>query len=188
MRLLLLVFLAACAADPAADAPPPSEARPAERPAERPVAAPDTADGAWTVGVVDVPASGDAQAQLTAVRAARHEGFDRLAFEFDGDRPAARVAYVDRPVRACGSGDVVELPGEGWLEVRFSGARAHTEAGEATVDGTPRAPGLPAVAEWVRTCDFEGEVTVVAAVASPLAVRVTTLDGPARVVVDVRHP
>ena len=189
--LPLLVLLAACADAPST--PPVSAAEPASPPAEASAPVADTAASApadtseWTARIIERPASGDGQALLAAVRTARHEGYDRLAFEFEGARPAVHVEYVDRPVRACGSGEVVPLPGDAWLEVRFSGARAHTEAGEPTVDVGRRELGLPNALELVRTCDFEGEVTWVAGVVSPEPVRVTTLDGPPRVAVDVRH-
>lgn len=127
------------------------------------------------------------QAELVAVRTARHDGFDRTVFEFSGGVPATHIEYVDRPVRACGSGRVVELPGDGWLQVRFFGARAHTEAGEATVADRDRRLSLPALLALALTCDFEGEVTWVAGVAAPNPYRAFTLDAPARLVVDVRR-
>ena len=188
---LLLALLAACAPEPDGARAPAS--LPAPDPAVAPSAPPADAASApsdsteWTVGVVDLPPSGDAQAVLADLRAARHAGYDRVTFEFEAARPAVHVEYVDRPVRACGSGEPVDLPGEGWLLVRFTGARAHTEAGEPTVDPGRRELGLPAALTLARTCDFEGEVSWVVAVAAPNAVRVTALAGPPRVAVDVRH-
>ena len=188
---LFLALLAACAPEPDGARAPAS--LPAPDPAVAPSAPPTDAASAsadsteWTVGVVDLPASGDAQAVLRGVRAARHVGYDRVTFEFESARPAVHVEYVERPVRACGSGEAVDLPGEGWLLVRFTGARAHTEAGEPIVDPGRRDLGLPTVLTLVRTCDFEGEVAWVASVSAPTAVRATALDGPPRVAVDVRH-
>lgn len=124
---------------------------------------------------------------LTDVRSARHDGFDRTVFEFADAVPNVHLEYVDRPVRACGSGEVVELPGDGWLQVRFSGARAHTEAGEASVADRDREPGLPVLLALALTCDFEGEVTWVAGVEAPNPYRAFALEAPARLVVDVRH-
>ena len=194
-RLLLLSFVLAACADEPAEAPAVPEAAPSvPTPAADGTDAPTPSANApgdsleWTSGVVDlVGASGEEQAVLADVRAAAHEGYDRVVFEFEATRPAVHVEYVDRPVRACGSGEAVELPGDGWLLVRFSGARAHTEAGEATVDPATRDLGLPTALRLVRTCDFEGEVSWVVAVSSPEPVRVTALDGPPRVAVDLRH-
>jgi hypothetical protein len=193
-RLLFLsLLLAACAGEPAegpatpeADAAvPTSAADGAEGPEEPTPAPPDSSE--WTVGIVDLDASGEGQAVLADVRAATHDGYDRVAFEFESVRPAVHVEYVDEPIRQCGSGRTVELPGDGWLAVRFSGARAHTEAGEVTVDPARRDLGLPTALALVPTCDFEGEVVWVVAAASPEPVRVTTLEGPPRVAVDLRH-
>jgi len=187
--LLVLLALAACAPDPAPTPAASASAASAETPST-PVSDADTLTvegGVWTADVVERDGDTDAQVMLSDVRAARHGGFDRLVFEFEGGRPPVHVEYIDRPVRACGSGEVVELPGDAWLQVRFSKARAHTEAGEATVDARQRELGFSNALEWVSTCDFEGEVAYVVAVASPEPVRVTTLEGPPRVAVDVRH-
>lgn len=212
----LLLALAACGGDPGSDAPSPREGPPsAERPADggEETGSPDTAPSTpsdtapsspsdtvrsvppefsgereWTAGIVRIPpVEGRGVALLRSVRAARHEGSDRVVWEFSGGRPGVHVEYVDEPVRACGSGFPVELPGDGWLEVRFEPAAAHNDDGERTFDESRLAPRLPIVLEVVSTCDFEAVVTWVAGVASPEPYRVTLLDDPARVVVDVRH-
>lgn len=216
LALALVLALTACGGDPGSDAPSPREGPPpAEGPAdggEEP-GRPDTVSPApsdtaastpsdtarsvppefagvreWTAGIVRIPpVEGRGVAILRSVRAARHEGSDRVVWEFTGGRPGVHVEYVDRPVRACGSGFPVELPGDGWLEVRFEPAAAHDVDGERTFDEDRLAPRLPVVLEVVSTCDFEAVVTWVAGVASPEPYRVTLLDDPARVVVDVRH-
>jgi hypothetical protein len=125
---------------------------------------------------------------LQAVRVARNDGFDRVVFEYAGDvLPGYRVEYVDRPVRACGSGDEVPLAGQGWLSVSMQPAQAHTEAGQPTIPERELRPELPVVLELERTCDFEGEVTWVLGNQSPKRFRVLELKGPARLVVDVQH-
>src|SRR5688572_2350499 len=74
-------------------------------------------------------------AVLKAVRTARHEGFDRVVFEFEtAELPGYRIEYIDKPVKQCGSGNVVNLKGDAWLEVRFYPANAHTEEGKPTVE------------------------------------------------------
>ena len=142
----------------------------------------------WTAGVVQIrPERGRAGALLRAVRVASHERHDRVVWEFAHARPGVHVEYVDEPVRRCGSGRAVRLPGDGWLEVRFEPAAAHVD-GEVTFEPERLVSDLPVVLEVVSTCDFEGVVTWVAAVASPEPYRVVLLDDPARVAVDVRHP
>jgi hypothetical protein len=126
-------------------------------------------------------------ATLSEVRAGRNAGFDRLVWTFREGRPGWRVEYVDRPVRECGSGRAVPLPGDAWLEVRFEPARAHDDDGRPTAGAPGATPGLARVLTAVRTCDFEAVVVHVLAVDSPEPFRVLELDDPPRVVVDVRH-
>jgi hypothetical protein len=141
-----------------------------------------------TAGIVERPGRATEAALLVDVRAAEHEGFDRTVFEFAGDAlPAYHVEYVDKPVRQCGSGAVVPIAGDGWLHVRFSGANAHTEAGEATVGFRERATNLTNLLEIESICDFEAEVGWVLGVRSPNHYRVIELSSPTRLVVDVRH-
>jgi hypothetical protein len=153
-------------------------------PAPAPETAPDTA---WTAGVVDLAPAATGVATLRSVRAARHGGFDRVVWELTGPAPGVHVEYVDRPVRQCGSGEPVPLPGDAWLEVRLEPAVAHTEEGRATMEERRSEPGLPLVLELVQTCDFEAVVTWVVAVRAPERFRVTALEDPTRVVVDLRH-
>lgn len=140
-----------------------------------------------TAGVVEKQRPEARIAILRDVRAASQDGFDRVVFELDGAVPGYRVEYVDRPVLQCGSGEPVEVAGDGWLQVRLTPAQAHTEAGEPTVRERERHLSLPIVKELQSTCDFEADVTWVLGVASPNRYRVQELSDPARLIVDVRH-
>ena len=127
-------------------------------------------------------------ALLKDVRSARHANYDRVVFEFEGAQlPSFKIEYIDKPVRACGSGDVVPFAGDAWLSVRFSGANAHTEAGEVTIKDRVRSPNLPIVKDLKLICDFEAEVEWVMGVSSPNKCRVLELKTPTRLVVDIRH-
>jgi hypothetical protein len=139
-----------------------------------------------TAGIVDVVRHGSPSV-LAAVRAARHEGYDRVVFEFTGGVPGYHVEYVDRPVRDCGAGDPKPIAGDAWLEVRFFPAFAHTEQGQPTVPFNEFQSNLPNVLEVERTCDFEAVVTWVLGTRSPKRYRVLELSDPSRVVIDVRH-
>lgn len=174
-----------------APAPAPPAALPLElsdtppAPARRPAAG--AAAREWAAGTVTARKS-VRMTTLTEVRAARNQGFDRVVFQFAGDTvPGYHLEYVDRPVRACGSGDAVAVAGDAWLEVRLEPAQAHDEAGRATVASRVRYPRLPSVAELRSTCDFEGQVVWVLGVRSPSRFRVLELRSPARIVVDVAH-
>ena len=144
--------------------------------------------GAWTAGVRRVERETSQMPTLRDVRVGRNAGFDRVVLEFaGGEIPGYEVEYVDRPVRACGSGDVVDVAGEGWLRVRLRPAQAHDDAGQATVAQRERALNMAVIRELEFTCDFEGEVEIVLGVASPNEFRVSEIANPARLVIDVRQ-
>ena len=169
-------------ADPAVDDEPPTP-RP---PKEADPTSTDTFEG--TAGATDKPRAGAKVAVLRDVRAARHEHYDRVVFEFEGDAvPGYHVDYIDKPVRQCGSGEATEIAGDGWLAVRMTPAAAHTDEGKATIPFRERKLALGVALELERTCDFEAEVTWVLGVSSPNRYRVLELTKPARLVVDVKH-
>jgi len=113
----------------------------------------------WTAGILDGPRPDAPATTLVAVHSATHDGFDRTVFEFSERIPGYHTEYIDRPVRQCGSGQVTEIAGDGWLEVRMYPVHAHTEAGRPAVAERERMPGLPVLAELELTCDFEAVVT-----------------------------
>lgn len=133
--------------------------------------------------------AGDAPvATLVEVETGRHESFDRVVLEFDGATlPGYTVEYADGPVHQCGSGRPVSVEGDAVLRVRLEPARAHDEAGEATVADRTRAPGLPVLREATLICDFEAHVEWVLGLAGRRPYRVLELSGPTRLVVDVAH-
>ncbi len=127
-------------------------------------------------------------ASLSAVRTARHDGYDRAVFEFAGaEMPTYHIEYISKPASACGSGFDVPTAGNAVLEVRFTNAVAHTDEGEPTIADRERKPGLPVIRELKSTCDFEGEVTWVLGTASKKEYRVMELKSPTRLVVDIKH-
>lgn len=141
----------------------------------------------WRSDVVDVKSHARGIATVTAGRAARHEGFDRVVIELRGDgAPGYHVEHIDRPVRACGSGEVVPLPGDSWLAIRLEPAKAHDEQGRVTAV-PPVARGLGVVLQIARTCDHEGQVEWVLALKAPNRYRADILEAPLRLVVDVAH-
>lgn len=176
---MFLLLLASCGLHE----PGPASSAPAERDVS---AEAQPFDG--TVGVVDVPRIEAEVATLADVRVGRHELFDRVVFELDGPVPGYHVEYVDRPVRECGSGNVREMPGDAWLEVRLEPARAHTEEGEATIGDRRRPLELPNLRQLDLTCDFEAQVVWVLGLDSPMPYRVIELSDPPRLVIDVHHP
>ncbi|HET7652146.1 MAG TPA: hypothetical protein VFK42_03855 [Acidimicrobiales bacterium] len=145
---------------------------------------------------VSVPVPADAAggaALLSAVRASRHEGYDRVVFEFTtaSSLPGYSVSYVDEPVTEDGSGKEVDVAGDHVLLVRMehaSGVDLTKESAPQTYTGPTRfTPGTPEVTELVRTGDFEAVLSWAIGVHDKAAFRVLTLGNPARLVVDVQN-
>lgn len=189
--LLLLTALCACdreqEGERMGDTPPPDgtavQSVPADTENVSALNNPDTA--AWTAGLMAKP--GSAMATLLEVRTAMHEGFERVVFSFgDGPLPGFKVEYVDRPVRACGSGEVVDLPGDAWLSIVLEPARAHTDEGRATVAERSRTLAYENIKALRLICDFEGQVEWVIAASAPQRYRTLELKAPVRLVVDVK--
>lgn len=127
---------------------------------------------------------------MAYVRSAGHAGYDRVVFEFLGDHlPSYKIEYIDKPVRACGSGDVVPFAGDAWLSVRFDGTQAHAPGGDATIPVKDRtqSPNLTVMKDLKMICDFEGQVEWVTGNAAPNKYRVLELSKPTRLVVDIKH-
>jgi hypothetical protein len=140
---------------------------------------------------VHVPAADEQTALLTDVRAGRHEGFDRVVFEFRNVLPGYDVRYASRPVREDGSGRVVRIAGGSVVRIRMENALdADLSQASAPLTYTgPRRfkPGTPEVVELVRVGGFEGVLTWVAGLQDPVDFRVTTASAPPRLIVDFRN-
>ena len=174
---------------PAAQQPQPQVAPPVQQRAE-PAPAPGVISApASTPRAVSARATSRAtQPVLRAVRSGKQPAADRLVFEFDGaGLPAWQLEYLDGPARDCGSGDAVRVAGAAFLQVRFTGARAHNNQGKSVAGPQRRALALPVARELVRTCDFEGEVTWVLGVSRPAVLSAKALSKPSRLVIDLAH-
>ena len=127
---------------------------------------------------------------LTDVRSARQPGYDRVVFEFENGIPGYDVQYVDPPVRADGSGDEVAVAGGAVLLVRMEpalDADLTQESAPSTYTGPTRfSPDTAAVVEIVRIGGFEAVLTWAIGVDGEQPFRVTRLEDPARIVIDIR--
>ena len=148
----------------------------------------DPMAGASTKPVVK-KATNTKTALLTAVRAARHEGYDRIVFEFANELPGYAVRYVQPPIHQDGSGNVVPVKGNHFLQVRMENALdadLTKPSAPRTYTGPQRfSPGTPEIAELVRAGGFEAVLTWVAGLVDRVDFRVSTLQSPPRLVVDV---
>lgn len=141
------------------------------------------------------PVTATAPAGLTApivqaMRAAAQDGFDRLVFEFSGDKVPGYSVQYDTKAVACGSGqDLTAFIGGGTapaalLTVKIQPANAHTENGAPTIPRDLNA-GLSTIKRAFGTCDFEADVTYAVALSAQKPFKVSTLNNPPRLVIDV---
>jgi hypothetical protein len=138
---------------------------------------------------VETSPAGPGALGLVEVRTGRHEGYDRVVLEFDGEgTPGWRVAYTDDP-RFQGSGDPVDVDGETALQVHLDGLSSPVDSDVSYYDGPDRMAGSgTSIVEVVVGNLFEGRQGAFAGTTQPLPFRVFRLTGPERVVVDVAHP
>jgi len=153
----------------------------------------DPLEGASTEPV-SAPATREETALLERVALARHEGYDRVVFQFRNVVPGFRVEYVDPPLKEDGSGNTVKVEGDAFVLVRMeqaSGFDLTVAEGELVYKGPRRLEGSDAgtsvVREVVRSGDFEAVLSWVVGLSDRVDFRVTTLDEPPRLVVDFRN-
>lgn len=153
----------------------------------------DTLEGAGT-DPVTAPAEGEKTALLERVSVGRHEGYDRVVFQFKDVLPGYRVEYVKPPLRQDGSGNVIKVSGNAFVAVRMelaSGFDLTKNEGELVYTGPRRISGERAgtsvVREAVQISDFEAVLMWAVGLEERVDFRVTTLEDPARLVVDFRN-
>jgi hypothetical protein len=123
---------------------------------------------------------------VTAVRAARHEGYDRVVFELAGTgTPGWSVEYVDSP-SSQGSGAAVDVPGAAYLQVTLQGTTYPYESGAEEVPRGPVAISDTDVVQGVSyDATYEGTSVAWVGTTGRAPFRVYSLTGPSRVVVEV---
>jgi hypothetical protein len=126
---------------------------------------------------------------LRAVRVAGQPEADRVVFEFEGGLPGYRIRYVEPPITEDGSGRTVNVDGEAHLQVIMESASGSDISGEQVREvytGADRVSGDTAnVTEAVRTGDFEGVLTWVIGAKRKAEFRVSTLQDPSRLVIEI---
>ena len=110
-------------------------------------------------------------------------------FEFRNGVPGYDVRYVEPPVLADGSGEEVAVAGAAVLLVRMEpalDADLTQESAPETYTGPTRfSPDTTAVVELVRIGGFEAVLTWAIGVEGKQPFRVTQLESPARIVIDI---
>ena len=127
---------------------------------------------------------------LTDIRTAEQDGFDRITFEFVFALPGFDVRYVEPPIAYDPRGDEMEIQGEAFIVVRMEPAAGHDpDTGDPTYLGPLELKtALPSLLEAERVGDFEGVLSWALGLRAEADFRVTTLEDPPRLVVDIAHP
>lgn len=125
---------------------------------------------------------------LTNIRTGLHPGYDRIVLDMSGPAPGVSYRLVDELI-ADGSGDIVWLTGEHFIEVVANPAAAHNASGNPTYTGPQkfRTRNLSNVMAVAITGDFEAYLSVGLGTRTRTWVRTFTLTSPTRVVIDVGH-
>ncbi|MET8049596.1 hypothetical protein ABZU75_18560 [Streptosporangium sp. NPDC005286] len=187
--LLPLFLLAGCGSD-TQTAPPSSGVPATTAPADPAVAPTSTPAGPrppTSTKEIEVERTTVASPAVTGARFGRHQGFDRVVIDLNGDVPGYTVRWVPELVQD-GSGDRVDVEGGAYLQLTMSPAIAHTEAGKPTWTGGPIFQAqLGNVQSVVKTGDFEGVVSVGIVLDRRAPFRVLEQKNPNRLVIDVAH-
>lgn len=153
----------------------------------------DPLEGADTTRV-EAKSSGSETALLERLAIGRHEGYDRVVFQFRDQLPGYRVEYVQPPLKEDGSGNPVEIQGDAVVMVRMepaSGFDLTTGEGVMVYKGPRRLEGLASgtsvIRELVRTGDFEAVLSWAIGLEERVDFRVRTATSPARLIVDFRN-
>jgi hypothetical protein len=126
-------------------------------------------------------------AHLVAVRAARQDTVDRVAFEFTEQVPGYKVAYQNKPIMNT-AGTEVALPGSAVLVVRMEQASGfNQDTAKPTYTGPMQIQpaGTRAVTQVAQVEDFEAVLSWAIGVNAQLPFRVSTLTSPPRLVIDI---
>ena len=126
---------------------------------------------------------------LTEVRAAAHEGYDRVVLQFRGSEPPSHdVRYVDEAT-GDGSGLPLDVEGETFLYVGTAIVLNPFDVGdpEDSVLTGPSDIGDAAISGLFSEGPSEGHSATFIGLDSARDFRVTTLTDPARIVVDIKR-
>ena len=125
---------------------------------------------------------------LVNLRITRYGNYDGVGFEFEGaEVPSYKIEYVDGPVRSCGSDEVVPVGGEAWLSITFTGAKAHNEAGEPTIDDMTLPRDVVVLKDFKLVCDTEGRVEWIFGISGRNKYQVTERNGQTGITVEIKH-
>ncbi|HSJ45184.1 MAG TPA: peptidoglycan-binding protein [Euzebyales bacterium] len=129
-----------------------------------------------------------AEATLRKVRVGRHDGFDRIVFEFEDGRPSYTVRYTGVATTG-GAGAPIPAGGTTALQIDMGAHTVDMEAADVprTFDNAVLTPRYPTLRTVRYGGEFEGLATFAAGLRARTGFRVLELSNPARLAIDVAH-
>ncbi|MDQ2854101.1 MAG: hypothetical protein M3R32_04495 [Chloroflexota bacterium] len=128
------------------------------------------------------------RAQITDVRVGTHAGYDRVTFEFASGIPDVQIAGVLPPFYKDPSGQALAVAGTAFLKVTMHGGTKVSPSGAVTYTGSTNfSPGFGRLQQLVEGGDFEAVSTWYLGLNGGGCIRVLTLAGPSRLVIDIQH-
>jgi hypothetical protein len=116
-------------------------------------------------------------------------GWDRVVFEFDGGLPEADVEYKPAAsILSCGPGQPVPVQGQAILAVRLFPSDSHNQQGQLTIKSQDIAGPGNEVLQVKQYCDFEAVNQWAIGARAMQRFKVTTLQNPTRLVIDIKWP
>lgn len=142
---------------------------------------------ALAIAPVTVAASAASATTLTtstvvSIRTAHHVGYDRVVFQLTSLPAERSVRYVAQVI-SDPQGSTVAMSGRYFAVLRLFRATAFSTTGVSTP--ARLSPALPNLRQIVRVGDFEGVLSYALGLQQRVPLRLFTLTGPPRVVVDI---
>ena len=160
----------------------------AASPSEAASAVPSDGQGTFDCSL---PVNGDgtvARAQITDVRVGRHDGYDRVVFEFGNGIPQFMLEKATPPLFKDPSGQPLHVEGNAfWQLVMQGGTRVSPMGVETYIGPLDFNPGFPRLTELIEGGDFEAVSKWYFGLDTASCVRVMTLADPSRLVIDIQH-
>ncbi len=193
--LLLAIGLAACSASPS---PTPSVADSARGSAASASAtdsaAPDSSGEPsenLPPFVCSLPVQAAAtigRAQISDIGVGTHPGYDRIVFSFAAGLPEYTMKSASPPFTRDPSGLAMQVEGSSFLQITLHGGTVQTPGGGTSYAGaTSFTTRFPTLVDFESGGDFEAVATWYVGMTKNACVRVLTLGGPSRLVIDLQH-
>ena len=128
------------------------------------------------------------RAQITDIRVGTHDGYDRIAIEFDAGIPEYRIEAATPPFTQDPSGLPMNVAGSAFWKMVLNGGTIVSPDGGTTYGGSRDfKPGFPKLVEFVTGGDFEAVSTWYIGLSDVSCIRVQALSSPSRLVIDIQH-